>query len=204
MVSIANQDPGAAGKPAPPLDPHDGVTDVSPSMLREWLHAGDTVLVDVREPFERAAEFIPGSAHAPLSSFDPDAVRAAHPGKEFVFHCVGGKRSAQAAETFRAGGEAVFHLAGGIEAWKAAGLPVDRPAGAPRLPVMRQVQITAGALVALGVGLGVTLSPWFLALAGFVGLGLMFAGITGWCGMALLLARMPWNRATPRGASCAA
>jgi rhodanese-related sulfurtransferase len=206
MVSMAHQNPDAptTTTPHPPAGGHDAVTEVAPAMLREWLDAGDTVLVDVREFFERAAEHIPGSAHAPLSSFDPAAVRAAHPTKEVVFHCVSGKRSAEAAEKYRSGGEAFFHLAGGIEAWKAAGLPVTRPATAPRLPIMRQVQITAGGAVALGVGLGVTLSPWFLALSAFVGLGLVFAGITGWCGLARVLAAMPWNRNLANTASCSA
>jgi hypothetical protein len=59
---------------------------------------------------------------------------------------------------------------------------------------MRQVQITAGSLVALGTALGWFVSPWFLILSGFVGCGLMFAGLSGWCGMAMMLGRMPWNR----------
>ncbi len=71
---------------------------------------------------------------------------------------------------------------------------VKRAPGAPRLPVMRQVQIAAGSLVVLGVALGVLASPWFLILPAFVGCGLVFAGATGWCGMARLLGAMPWNR----------
>jgi hypothetical protein len=65
--------------------------------------------------------------------------------------------------------------------------------GAP-MEIMRQVQVVAGTLILLGVGLGVLLSPWFFALSGFVGAGLVFAGVTGWCGMAKLLSRAPWNR----------
>ena len=64
------------------------------------------------------------------------------------------------------------------------------------IEIMRQVQITAGGLVFLGVILGVWVAPAFLGLSAFVGAGLMFAGISGWCGMAKLLALMPWNRAT--------
>ena len=62
---------------------------------------------------------------------------------------------------------------------------------------MRQVQIVAGSLVALGVALGVLVSPWMLILPAFVGCGLVFAGVSGWCGMARLLAVMPWN-STPK------
>ncbi|MCA9299540.1 MAG: DUF2892 domain-containing protein, partial [Phycisphaerales bacterium] len=105
-----------------------------------------------------------------------------------------GRRSADAARKYRSNGEDVYHLAGGIEAWKASGRPTARSDAAPRLDVMRQVQITAGSLVLIGVVLGVTVSNWFLILSGFVGSGLVFAGLSGWCGMAKLLGRMPWNR----------
>ena len=64
------------------------------------------------------------------------------------------------------------------------------------IELMRQVQIVAGSLVLLGVALGISVAPAFLALSAFVGAGLAFAGISGWCGMARLLAIMPWNRPT--------
>jgi hypothetical protein len=40
-------------------------------------------------------------------------------------------------------------------------------------------------------------NPSFIFLSGFVGAGLMVAGATGFCGMAEILARMPWNRGRP-------
>jgi rhodanese-related sulfurtransferase len=169
-------------------------TDVSPDLLASWIAAGDTMLVDVREDFEHAEERIEGAVLQPLTSFDADAIRRQAGSKRVVFHCRSGKRSLDAADRYRQNGEATFHLAGGIEGWKSAGKAVVRPATAPRLPIMRQVQITAGALVAAGVALGVTVSPWFLAISGFVGCGLVFAGLSGWCGMAKLLAVMPWNK----------
>ncbi|QKK07653.1 MAG: rhodanese-like domain-containing protein [Planctomycetota bacterium] len=180
------------------------VTNLAPEEVSRWLDDGGAVLVDVREPFEHAEERIADAKHAPLSKFDPDAVRAAHPDSKVVFHCRSGKRSADAASRFARDGETTYHLAGGIEAWKAAGHPTVRPAKAARIPVMRQVQIAAGSLVTLGVVLGLLVSPWFLALSAFVGCGLMFAGATGWCGMALFLGKMPWNRVSASGASCAA
>jgi len=181
-------------------------TDVSPELLGSWMADGGTLLVDVREDYEHAEERIDGAILRPLSSFDADAIRREAGSRRVIFHCRSGKRSLDAAERYRRSDEATFHLAGGIEGWKSAGKAVIRPAKAG-LPVMRQVQITAGALVAAGVALGVTVSPWFLAVSGFVGCGLMFAGISGWCGMAKLLAVMPWNRRLGRAggpASCAA
>ena len=62
------------------------------------------------------------------------------------------------------------------------------------IEIMRQVQITAGSLVVIGVVLAFTVAPAFIALSAFVGAGLVFAGVSGWCGMAKLLALMPWNR----------
>jgi len=171
-----------------------GVIEVSPEQLECWLREGRAVLVDVREGFERAAERIGGSEHAALSTLDPARLRAQHPGRTIVFHCRSGGRSAQAARRLGQAEGECFHLAGGIEAWKASGRATVRAPGAPRLDVMRQVQVTAGSLVLLGVGLGVLVSPWFLILSAFVGAGLIFAGASGWCGMAMLLSRAPWNR----------
>ena len=171
-----------------------GVTDVDPSQVGRWLEAGEAALIDVREPFEHAAERIEGAHHHALSTFDPAALPEAR-GRRLIFQCRTGSRSRKAAEIFCASrNEAAFNLAGGIEAWKRAGLPTKRAPGAPKLDIMRQVQVTAGAMVLTGVLLGAFISPWFLILSGFVGGGLMFAGLSGWCGMAKLLAAMPWNR----------
>lgn len=171
------------------------------------LEDGGVVLIDVREPFERAAAYIPGSHAAPLSVFDAAAILESYPGKQVIFHCKSGTRSADAAKRYaQATGEtATWLLAGGIDAWRAAGLPVERSDHAPKLDIMRQVQMIAGGLVLIGTLLGVFVHAAFLILAGFVGGGLFFAGATGWCGMAVLLGGMPWNRlpGEPSKATCA-
>jgi hypothetical protein len=103
-------------------------------------------------------------------------------------------RSAKAGAQLAAlGGREVVNLKGGIGAWKRAGLPVRTDRSAP-LPIMRQVQLVAGGLILVGAALGALVHPWFFALCAFVGAGLFVAGATGWCGMALLLARLPFNR----------
>ena len=166
---------------------------VDPGTVQAWLEKGVAVLIDVREPDEHARERIAAALLAPLSRFDPESL-AAEPGKTLVFHCNSGSRTEQAAALLlRAGGGEVYQLAGGLQGWKKAGLPVITNRTAP-LPIMRQVQIAAGALVLLGVVLALLISPWLMALAAFVGAGLMMAGITGFCGMANLLVHMPWNR----------
>ena len=150
------------------------------------------MLIDVREPLEYAREHIEGAALLPLSRFDA-ARLADREGRVIVLHCQSGQRSPQAACKAREDGCEVVELEGGLAGWKHVGLPTIVNPRAP-LPIMRQVQITAGSLVVLGTGLGWLVSPWLLILSGFVGCGLMFAGLSGWCGMAMMLGRMPWNR----------
>ncbi|HBM8435089.1 TPA: thiosulfate sulfurtransferase YgaP, partial [Escherichia coli] len=87
----------------------------------------------------------------------------------------------------------IFLLEDGIDGWKRAGLPVAVNKSQP-LPLMRQVQIAAGGLILIGVVLGYTVNSGFFLLSGFVGAGLLFAGISGFCGMARLLDKMPWNQ----------
>ncbi|HUH87492.1 MAG TPA: rhodanese family protein, partial [Pusillimonas sp.] len=88
-----------------------------------------------------------------------------------------------------------YVLEGGLDAWKKAGLPVVVDTSQP-LELQRQVQIAAGSMIVLGTVLGATVSPWFYLLAGFVGAGLVFAGVSGFCGLARVLMKMPWNRRT--------
>lgn len=163
--------------------------------LKCRLDEGSAVLIDVREADEYAREHILGSRLVPLSAYDRhDFDREA--GKAVVFHCRSGSRTQVNADRLLARGfDDAYQLEGGIEAWKKAGLPVHTDRRQP-IELMRQVQIAAGLLVLLGVVLGAGLSPWFYALSGFVGAGLTFAGVTGFCGMARMLAAMPWNRRT--------
>ena len=167
---------------------------ITPARAAEMLRSGEALLVDIREADERARAHIPGSAHLPLSRL-AEAELAVQAGKPVIFHCASGARTAQNAPRLgeRAGGCEAFIVEGGIAAWRSAGLPVAENRKAP-LPIMRQVQITAGSIVVLGVLLGALVAPGFYLIAGFVGAGLVFAGLSGNCPMANLLAAMPWNR----------
>ena len=161
--------------------------------LKRRLDAGDAVLIDIRETDEHVREHILGARLAPLSAIDSHDFERDRD-KAAVFHCKSGMRTqANAARLLARGfGEAYF-LVGGIEAWKAAGYRVHQNKKAP-LEITRQVQIAAGSLILSGVALGWFVNPVFFGLSAFVGAGLSFAGITGWCGMAMLLKVMPWNR----------
>ena len=171
-----------------------GIREISAAALKAGLERGEVALVDVREPVEHAGERIAGATLMPLGQFIAQRARDVANGRTLVLHCKSGGRSAKASRAMLdAGTESITHLAGGIDAWKAAGLPVERDANAP-ISIMRQVQITAGSLVLLGVALGFGVSPWFFALSGLIGAGLVTSGITDTCGMAMLLSKMPWNR----------
>lgn len=169
------------------------IRSIDPREAKRLVDSG-ALLVDVREPDEHARERIQGARLVPLARF-PAALER-QDGAPVIFHCRSGSRTAAAVEQLAAasGGDG-YLLGGGITAWKAAGLPVLRDHRKP-IEMMRQVQIVAGSLVLIGVGLGVIVDPKFYALSGFVGGGLVFAGVTGTCGMARFLALAPWNKAT--------
>ncbi len=57
------------------------------------------------------------------------------------------------------------------------------------------MRFAAGLFVLAGGVLSLLVHPWFVALSVFVGAGLVFAAVTDTCGMGMMLARMPWNRA---------
>lgn len=180
--------------PQPPQPArYDRLKTIDPASLKALLDQQAVTLVDVREPIEYAGEHIVDAMLLPLSQFDPAQIPDAED-KPVVLYCRTGSRSSQAAQKcFAAGATEVTHLAGGLLSWKADGYPVQINRKAP-ISLMRQVQITAGTLVLTGTLLGAFVSPWFLILSGFVGAGLMFAGITDTCGLAMLLAKMPWNQ----------
>lgn len=149
------------------------------------------ILVDIREFDEHARERVPGARHEALSRLSSIDTKGA---SAVVFHCRSGHRTTGNAQRLAASVDCdAYILEGGIDAWKKAGLEVASDRRQP-LEIMRQVQITSGTLVVLGVALGLWVTPAFFILSAFVGAGLTFAGVTGWCGMAKLLALMPWNR----------
>lgn len=167
---------------------------ITPEDAARMLREDGATLVDVREPDEHARQRIPGARNLPLSALE-EAEVALHAGKPVLFHCRSGARTEGHAARLaaKAGTVDAYVVAGGIEAWKRAGLPVAEDRRQP-LELMRQVQIAAGGMVLLGVLLGALVAPGFYALSGFVGAGLVFAGVSGTCGLARLLRLMPWNR----------
>lgn len=154
-------------------------------------------LLDVRTPSEYSEIHVPGAKNLPLGSLKVSALEQSGEVSRtnpVYLLCQSGRRATTAASHFLAEGfDQVFVVEGGTEAWAGAGLPVIR-GERKAISIERQVRIGAGSLVLLGLGLGFAVNPWFFGLSGFVGAGLVFAGITDFCGMGLLLAKAPWNR----------
>ncbi len=173
------------------------LTALKPKDVADLLARGQAALLDIREPDEFARRHVKGAWLRPLATLAADPPQLAA-GQKAVFTCRSGMRTAANGERLAAtvSGEA-YVLEGGVDGWAAAGLPLVENRKAP-LELMRQVQIAAGSLVLAGVALGLLVHPGFFGLSAFVGAGLTFAGATGFCGMARLLAVMPWNR--PAGA----
>jgi rhodanese-related sulfurtransferase len=171
---------------------------VTAATLSRWLAAGEALVVDVREPAEFAGGHIPGSLSLPMSKLGSMDLPAAGE-RKLVLVCASGRRSEMSCGTVAAKtGGTVHSLTGGLAAWRAEGGAVEGT-GREVLPLDRQVLIGAGSVVLTGVVLGSLVHPGFYGLSAFAGAGLIVAGSTGFCGMALILARAPWNR-TPRAA----
>jgi rhodanese-related sulfurtransferase len=162
------------------------------------LIAAGARLVDIREADEHRRERIAGAAHCPLSRLAEVPIEGGH---AIIFHCASGMRTqtnaARLAE--KAGGRESYLLDGGLAGWRKAGLPTARSRGAP-IELQRQVMIVAGTLVLVGALLAAFVAPAFVLVPIFVGAGLLFAGVSGFCGMARLLMLAPWNRPEPSGA----
>jgi len=177
------------------------VATVSPKDLMNLCSRGEPInLIDVRTPAEFGEVHVDFARNVPLDRLDPKQLAAdhAHHAGPIYFVCRSGGRSKTACERMIAAGvNDVVSVEGGTTACDAAGLPVVR--GKKAMSLERQVRIAAGALVAIGAALA-AFGPDDLwraigaGLAGFVGCGLVFAGITDTCGMAMLIGRMPWNQ----------
>jgi rhodanese-related sulfurtransferase len=173
------------------------VTTISPQKLHDRWAANATVeLIDVRTPAEYREVHVAFARNVPLDQLDAVRLAQARQGATEPLYviCRSGNRAQQACQKLaEAGCCRVINVEGGTQGWDQAGLPVVR--GKKAMSLERQVRIAAGALVLASSVLGAFVSPWWIGLAAFVGAGLIFAGVTDTCGMALLLARMPWNQA---------
>ena len=174
------------------------MTPINPRQLHDRLEQGEKLhLLDVRTPAEYAEIHVPGAHLAPLDRLDAiklAGVNGFAKDQPLYIFCRSGSRAKQAAEKLEKSGYEQCHVVeGGTMAWAEAGLPVTRGTSKV-ISLERQVRIAAGAMVLTGVLLARFVDPAFIWLSGFIGAGLLFAGLTDWCGMGMLIAKMPWNQ----------
>lgn len=169
----------------------------------QLLQEDKAVLLDVRTPTEILEEEIPNSVIMPFDLVSAERIKETiGTDKKAVFVCRSGVRAKQAAEAV-AGEIDTAVLDGGIVAWNSKGLPIKE--GAKRIPLDRQVLIAVGTLLLMTLFFAYVVSPQFIILVGFFGAAMIFAGVTGSCGMARLLLLMPWNKSPLcTSASCGA
>lgn len=153
-------------------------------------------VIDVRTPAEYREIHATIARNVPLDIICAEHIDELTHGNEsdpVYIICQSGNRSSRACQKLiDAGCKNVISVDGGTKAWEALGLPVER--GKKTISLERQVRIAAGFLAFTGAMLGMFVNPWFSGISAFVGAGLMFAGITDTCGMAMMLAKMPWNQ----------
>lgn len=174
------------------------MSSVSVGKLKEQFQ-GQThpPLVDVRTPAEFEELHAENAINLPLDRLSAEALKTAigssSTDQNFLLLCRSGARAEKARlQLEKSGISGGVVVEGGTLAWSEGGLPVVR--GKARvISLERQVRIAAGSLILLGVLLGYLVHPGGFGLCAFVGAGLVFAGLTDWCGMGLLLARAPWN-----------
>lgn len=179
------------------------INTITPGQLNELKAAGREIdLIDVRTPVEFREIHVEFARSLPLDRLDAAGLRGERngSGQPLYVICRSGGRGKQACERLLAAGMTdVVNVEGGTLAWEQAGLPVVR--GKKAVSLERQVRMVAGSLVLAGSALGAFVHPYFTGLAAFVGAGLVFSGVTDTCGMAMLLARMPWNQTRDKAAS---
>lgn len=172
---------------------------ILPIALYDRMQAGDVInLIDVRTPSEYSEIHIVGARLYPITQFNPEAFlqelrETGHAGKTVFAVCRGGPRSQKVCEMLQSAGHTdVVNVEGGTDAWVRAGLPVVR--GKAAISLERQTQLTIGIMILIGMFLGLSLSAWFYLIPFVIGVGLMHAGLSGYCMFTQWLSTMPWNR----------
>lgn len=151
------------------------------------------ILIDVRTPLEYGSARARDAVNLPLDQVTVEKVKSYDKTKVGLI-CQSGTRAKMAAEKLSDSGLDLYVIEGGTQSWLQAQLPSIQ--GKKVMSLERQVRIAAGSLVLLGVILSLTVYPGAIYLSGFVGAGLIFAGVTDTCGMGMLIAKMPWNQKT--------
>ena len=167
---------------------------VTAQTLKTWIDKDEVIVIDVREPAEFNSGHIAVAKSIPLSQVCASALPQ-YTGKKVVINCQRGARGTAACQKLHTElkDAELYNLEGGISAWIDAGFPVTGQAH-DAIPLIQQVQISVGIWILVSIVLTLTVSPLLSLLAAIPGIGLIYAGLTGTCGLTKILALMPWNR----------
>jgi rhodanese-related sulfurtransferase len=170
------------------------IKNIDAKTLKNWLDNDQAILIDVRQPAEHRSQKIESAKLIPLDEICKEKLPEIG-NKKLVIHCQGGKRSLTACQKLLSEnlGVEIYNLEGGINSWCSSGCNVEVKSN-KFIPLDRQVQIAIGLLVVISVFLSFFVSINFLILTLIIGLGLIFAGLSGICMLANFIAKMPWNR----------
>lgn len=165
---------------------------ITANALANMQQQGLIHLIDVRTPAEYGAVHAKGAVNIPLDKLEPSALAYCN-GDPVYFVCKSGIRARKAMEKLTESGFSnMIEVEGGTDAWVRAKLPVQK--GRKALGLEQQVRLIVGGMALTGAGIVLAGQPAGLALIAFMGLGMVYAGITDTCGMAMMLAKAPWNQ----------
>jgi rhodanese-related sulfurtransferase len=169
------------------------IHEIDAETLKRWLDNDEVLIVDVREPGEYGVESISGTHLLPLGMITKDKLPN-FLDKKLVVHCRSGKRGEQACEKLLKEDSSLelYHLKGGLLAWTAAGYATSKK-GKFCMSLDRQVHITIGIGILVGVLLGYFVHSGFFLIPAFFAAGLLYAGLSGTCTLEKMLAKLPWN-----------
>lgn len=174
---------------------------LSPQEANKLLTENKGQMVDIRTVGEILNGEIKGSIYLPFDLLGAEKLQEAGLSNRVpILLCHAGIRAKQAAQALSEEIPNVAVLDGGLAAWKKAGMPIQE--GQYVIPLERQVLIGAGSLILLFTLLGLLVSPLFLGLTILMTMGMIFAGVSGACGMARILIMMPWNKKPLCGQLC--
>lgn len=172
----------------------------SPQEVYAILDKDDWLVIDVRTPDEFYSVSIEGTRNIPYQGFTNYIDELSRLGKKIVLTCNSGARARAAAQQLMGSNIGEMYLLDGfLGAWQKAKLPVLRKG--PRFPLQQQVLLVAGTLVSVGIIFSYLFSPFWQLFSLFVGCGQIMAGFTGFCPMASILLKMPWNKVADKGAT---
>lgn len=164
--------------------------------LKNWIDSGEAIVLDVREPAEHRAQKIKDAHNISYTKITKDKLPEYKSNQnKIVLHCQSGRRSSIACQKLMQEDPSleVYELEGGISAWLKNNLATEST-GKNILPIDRQVQISVGLILILCSLLTLLINTNFIFIILAMGCGLMFAGLSGTCMLAILLTKMPWNK----------